>query len=52
MRKDIDFNEHSHCNMVCFNDTEQLNDDDFIEVKNKMIEFFKEKFPDKSSFER
>ena len=52
MRKDINFNDHSHCKMVCFNDTEQLSQEDFIDVKKRMIEFFESKFPTKSLFER
>lgn len=52
IRKDIDFNEHNRCKMICFNDTEQLDKEDFIEVKNRMLKFFKNKFPNKSSFEK
>lgn len=52
IKKDINFNEHANCKMVCFNDTEQLSSEDFEEVKNRMLEFFKNKFPKKSSFER
>ena len=52
MRADIDFKEHENCKAVCFNDTEQLSNEDFIEVKKRMIDFFENKFPKKSSFER
>lgn len=52
MREDIDFNEHSKCKMVCFNDTEQLDEKSFEDVKARMIKFFEGKFPNKSSFEK
>ena len=52
VRNDIDFYNHQNCKMVCFNDTEQLSTEDFKEVKNRMIEFFGDKFPKKSSFEK
>lgn len=51
VRKETDFNDHKNCKMVCFNDTEQLSKEDFIETKNRMIKFFENKFPNKSSFE-
>ena len=52
VKKDIDFNEHKNCKMICFNDTEQLKQEDFEEVKNRMIDFLDNRFPNKSSFER
>ena len=52
VKKDIDFEEHGNCDMICFNDTEQLSKDDFEDVKNKMISFFEKRFPVKSSFEK
>ena len=51
VRKDIDFNNYKDYQMVCFNDTQLLSKEDFIEVKNKMINFLENKFPNKSSFE-
>lgn len=50
LKSDINFNEYYNCDMVCFNDTEQL--DDYEKTKAKLIAFFEEKFPSKSSFER
>lgn len=50
--KDIDFEEHKNCKMVCFNDTEQLKKEDFEEVKNKMVNFFEKRFPNKSTYEK
>lgn len=52
IRKDINFNDHANCKMVCFNDTEQLNAEDFEKVKVKMRTFFEQKFPIKSSYEK
>ena len=52
VRKDINFDEFKNKQMVCFNDTEQLSKEDFIEVKKRMIKFFENKFPNKSIFER
>lgn len=46
----VDFSQYENCDMVCFNDTEQL--DDFEKTKNKLIAFFEHKFPNKSSFEK
>ena len=50
--KDIDFEEHKDCKTVCFNDTEQLKKEDFEEVKNKMVNFFEKRFPNKSTYEK
>lgn len=52
VRKDTDFNNYKDKQMVCFNDTQLLKQEDFKEVKDKMIEFFEAKFPNKSSFEK
>lgn len=51
VRKDTDFNNFKDKDMVCFNDTQLLSQEDFIETKNKMIDFLENKFPNKSSFE-
>lgn len=45
----VDFNNYKDKDMVCFNDTERL--DDYDKTKEKFVEFLKEKFPNKSSFE-
>lgn len=50
LKSDVNFDDYVNCDMVCFNDTEQL--DDYEITKKKMIEFFEKKFPNKSSFER
>lgn len=50
--KDTDFNNYKDKQMVCFNDTQRLSKEDFEEVKNKMILFFENKVPNKSSFEK
>lgn len=52
VRKDTDFNKFKDYDMVCFNDTQLLSKEDFINVKNKMIDFLESKFPNKSSFEK
>ena len=50
LKSDIDFNCYLNKDMVCFNDTEQL--DDYEKTKSKLIEFLDKKLPNKSSFER
>ena len=45
----VNYDDYLDKDMVCFNDTEQL--DDYEKTKKKLIEFFEKKFPDKSSFE-
>lgn len=52
VRKDIDFNDYKDKDMVCFNDTQLLSNEDFKNVKNKMIDFLEKKFPKRSSFEK
>ena len=52
VRKDTDFNQYKDKQMVCFNDTQLLSKEDFIEVKNKMLDFLESKLPNKSSFEK
>lgn len=52
IKKDINFEEHGHCDMICLNDTEQLSRENFEEVKNKMIDFFEKRFLKKSTFEK
>lgn len=49
LKSDVDFDKYLDADMVCFNDTEQL--DDFELTKKKLIEFFEKKFPYKSEFE-
>lgn len=46
----VDFNYYWNKDMVCFNDTERL--DDYDKTKEKLIEFLERKFPNKCSFER
>lgn len=50
--KDTDFNKYEDKDMVCFNDTQLLKQEDFEETKKRMIEFFERKFPNKCSFEK
>lgn len=50
LKSDVDFNQYKDKYMVCFNDTEQL--DDYEKTKEKMIEFLESKLPKKSSFEK
>lgn len=50
LKSTIDFNEYKNKDIVCFNDTEQL--DDYDKTKKKLIEFLDNKFPNKSIFER
>lgn len=46
----INFDDYWDSNIVCFNDTERL--DDYDKTKKKWIEFLERKFPDKCSFEK
>lgn len=50
LKSNVNFNDYWNKDMVCFNDTERL--DDFEKTKEKFIEFLEKKFPDKSSFEK
>ena len=49
LKSNVDFNQYYNCDMVCFNDTEQL--DNYELTKEKFTAFLGEKFPNKSSFE-
>lgn len=46
----VDFFSYWNNDIVCFNDTERL--DDYDKTKEKLIEFLEKKFPNKSSFEK
>lgn len=50
LKSDVDFSLYKDCKIVCFNDTEQL--DDFYITKDKLIKFLESKLPNKSSFEK
>lgn len=50
LKSDVNFNQYENKDIVCFNDTEQL--DNYEETKKKFIEFLDKKLPNKSSFER
>lgn len=50
--KDTNFNDYKDKDMVCFNDTQVLSKEDFIDVKNRMLDFLENKFPNKSTFEK
>lgn len=50
LKSNVDFNLYQNKEMVCFNDTEQL--DDYDKTKEKLIEFLNKKFPKKSSYEK
>ena len=50
--KDTDFYEFKDKQMVCFNDTQRLNREDFEETKKRLLEFLDFKLPNKSSFEK
>ena len=49
LKSNIRFNDFWDKDIVCFNDTEQL--DDYNLTKKKFIEFLEKKFPNKSSYE-
>ena len=50
--KDTNFNDYKDKQMVCFNDTQRLEQKDFYEVKKRMLDFMESKFPNKSKFEK
>lgn len=50
LKSDIDFNNYKDKDIVCFNDTERL--DDYDITKEKFIKFLDQMFPDKCSFEK
>lgn len=50
LKSDVDFNKYWSKDMVCFNDTERV--DDYEKTKERFIEFLDKKFPNKSSFEK
>lgn len=52
VRKDTIFDKYINCDMVCFNDTQLLAQEDFENVKRRMINFFESKFKNKSTFEK
>ena len=49
LKSDINFQNYANKDMVCFNDTQDL--DDFKITQRKLIEFLESKFPNKSSYE-
>ena len=50
--RDTDFNSFGNKQMVCFNDTQRLEQNDFYEVKQRMLDFMEKKFPNKSKYEK
>lgn len=50
LKSDVDFTKYKDKKVVCFNDTEQL--DDFKTTKEKLITFLEEMLPNKSKYER
>ena len=50
LKSSVDYNIYKDKEMVCFNDTEQL--DDYEKTKEKFVEFLESIFPNKSSFEK
>ena len=49
LKSNVNFNEYSNKDIVCFNDTQAL--DDYNITKKKLIDFLENKFPNKSSYE-
>ena len=50
LKSNVDFNKYKDKDIVCFNDTELL--DNYIETNRKLVDFLDEKLPNKSSFEK
>ena len=49
LKSDVNYSLYTNCDMVCFNDTEQL--DDFEATKKVLLKFLADKLPYRSSFE-
>ena len=52
VRKNTDFNDFDRYDMVCFNDTQLLSHNDFLDTKKRMLDYLEKKFPNKSKFEK
>ena len=50
LKSTVDFDSYWNKDIVCFNDTEQL--DDYEKTKEKWLTFLEKKFPSKCSFEK
>lgn len=50
LKSSVNFDAYWNRDMVCFNDTERV--DDYEKTKEKFIDFLERKFPEKSSFEK
>ena len=50
LKSSVNFKMFEYADIVCFNDTEQL--DDYTITKMKLEMFLKKKFPNKSTYER
>ena len=50
LKSTVNFDDYWNKDIVCFNDTEQL--DDYDKTKEKLIDFLERKFPNKCSFEK
>ena len=50
LKSNVNFDKYKDKDIVCFNDTELL--DDYITTNKKLTEFLDKKLPDKSSFEK
>ena len=50
LNSNVNFNDYWDKDIVCFNDTERL--DNYELTKKKLIDFLDRKFPNKSSFEK
>lgn len=50
LNSNVNFNDYWDKDIVCFNDTERL--DNYELTKKKLIDFLERKFPNKSSFEK
>lgn len=52
VRKDTNFDNFKNKQMVCFNDTQLLNLENFDNTKQRLLDFLESKLPNKSSFEK
>lgn len=50
LKSNVNFNDFKNYKIVCFNDTEQL--DDFDITQKKLLDFLESKLPEKCSFEK
>lgn len=52
LKRNLDYKKYQKKNLVCFNDTEDLEHEDFPETKMQLLNFMEERLPNMSNFEK